>query len=409
MANPRNSRHNPFDTRETRSRTSSDAQDTHPYHHRRLSSYGPQESRISLLDRSGGFVNPYDAQDSRVSLDERRRSWISFDEPNESRVGLIDHRRFNSYDTQDSRTSAEFNPYNFVEPRRASNSWINLHEQQQDSRVLNTDRRASANIPDSFTASSPGGHLRPRTISASSFRRSWPAVADAPAVATRPTKPSQSRRTVRRSLPSAQHPPIPSNSNQPFVRSRLNSAPSFPRRASEESRALSMSNPSALSSRASMILYRHAGSTPSLGLRDIPARPRMPRQSVVSNFSRDSIISISADSKYPTNSVYSEQGLIAYAYDPLSDEVGDDQEPAGEDELLQRPGVRKGKNNISVIGFFNILTLIAMTLVMLTIFVIYPVLVHHHDNSRNTLIADNNMVNSSGQVAFALPGLAPNE
>jgi hypothetical protein len=76
----------------------------------------------------------------------------------------------------------------------------------------------------------------------------------------------------------------------------------------------------------------------------------------------------------------------------------------GEDE----PNDQKDAGTISVIGFFNILTLIAMTLVMLTIFVIYPILVHHLDNSRNTLIADNNMVNSSGQVAFAFPGQAPN-
>lgn len=404
MANPRNIRRGPSDTRDHHSRTS-DAQGSRVSQHRRLGSYGPQESRISLVDYTGSFVNPYDSPSPRISLEERRRSWISYEEPNESRVSLIDHRRISSYDTHDSRTSSEFNPYNLAEPSGSSNSWFNPYEQQESHVpfLSDNDSRTSAEIPDSFVPGRSAGSRPPGTISASSFRRSWPTVIETPAVAPRPTRPPHSRHPVRRSLPSSHKHIAPSHPL--FVRSRLNSAPTFQRRTSEGSRALPVSHPTRLSGHGSW--YGHAGSTVSLGRAEIlppNPRPRKPRRSVASNFSRDSVISISSDSKYPLNSVYSEQELVARAHDPISDQALNEIDLPGEDE----PNDQKDAGTISVIGFFNILTLIAMTLVMLTIFVIYPILVHHLDNSRNTLIADNNMVNSSGQVAFAFPGQAPN-
>jgi hypothetical protein len=408
MANPRNVRRNPSDTREHYSRASSDSLSSRPSHHRRLGSYGPQESRVSLVDHTGSFVNPYDSQSLRVSVEEPGRSWISFEEPNESRVTLIDHRTISSYDTHHSRTSSEFDPYKLVEPSGSNNSWFNPYERQEFrvSSLSDADRRMSAENSD---FSVPAALTDSRRTSASSFLTSWPTVPDASAIAVRPTRPPHLRRNIRCSLPS---PHKYTNPSDPlFVRSRLNSAPTFQRRASEGSRGLSISPPTRLSTHSSLELYHHAASTPSLGHAEIllpNPRPHRPSGSVASNFSRDSVISISSDSKYPLHPDYSEQELVNYAHNCIAHETLNGPESLGEDGLTQDLSNQKDSAAISLIGFFNILTLTAMTLAVLIIFVIYPILVHHHDNIRNTLITDNNMVNSSGQVTFALPGQAPN-
>ena len=172
--------------------------------------------------------------------------------------------------------------------------------------------------------------------------------------------------------------------------------------ASEESRALASHHSISHSgSRGSMILYRcvdltHAPEETLLP----PSRSHLNRHSILS-ISGDSIVSISSDSKYPTATIGSERGLIAYAYDPSLDELGttpaeDDYLHDSDKNIPQPPGLF---SSVSFRGVFNVLSLVALISALMCLFVVYPVIRFYHDNTRNALITFNTKINGSGQAS----------
>lgn len=152
-------------------------------------------------------------------------------------------------------------------------------------------------------------------------------------------------------------------------------------------------------SRGSMILYRCVDLTPEDVLLP-PARSHLHRDSVLS-VSGDSIVSLSADSKYPARTIASDRGLIAYAYDPSLDELGS-ASPADDDYLHdpdekypQQSGIFPG---VSFRGVINIFALMSLIAALLCLFVVYPVIRFYHDDGRNVLITFNTRINKTGQA-----------
>jgi hypothetical protein len=199
-------------------------------------------------------------------------------------------------------------------------------------------------------------------------------------------------------------PPAPtapsSFPSSPFNRSGSRTSTYINRIPSEESRALAAHhslNPSG--SRGSMILYRCADLT-NEDILQPPTPSHLHRDSVLS-VSGDSIVSLSSDSKYPTRTIASDRGLIAYAYDPSLDELGsatpaDDDFLHGPDEKYpQQPRLFPA---ISLRGIINVLTLVALIAALMCLFVVYPVIRFYGDNARNVLITFNARINSTGQA-----------
>ncbi|KAJ8077461.1 hypothetical protein PM082_001891 [Marasmius tenuissimus] len=154
---------------------------------------------------------------------------------------------------------------------------------------------------------------------------------------------------------------------------------------SEDARALGNSSPS---SRNSMILYHLANTDDG----PLPSPPRIhaKRESVASE-SGDSIVSLSADSKYPSGSLgASERGLVAYAYDPELDDGADDDWEY--DAIAGKRGEIVSARAIINLGGLVILFLIAMGL-----FLVFPIAAHG-DDEKNWLIAHNPKINSTGQA-----------
>ncbi|KXN82023.1 hypothetical protein AN958_03296 [Leucoagaricus sp. SymC.cos] len=178
---------------------------------------------------------------------------------------------------------------------------------------------------------------------------------------------------------------------------------------SEEVRAFSQ--PPGLNaplSRGSMILYRCADSSSSSSPSSevlVPPQPSHLHRSSMYSSSGDSMVTISGDSKYPVASLYSERGLIAYAYDPDLDEKG----PPDEEDMMHDPtqryhhSIRKdiGRRIFHSRGLINVTTLVAMVLAILCLFVGYPIIAFYRDNGRTQLITMNTMINGSGQFPFS--------
>lgn len=188
--------------------------------------------------------------------------------------------------------------------------------------------------------------------------------------------------------------------SSPFNRSGSRASTHINRIASEESRALafhhSLNHPP---TRGSMILYKCVDLNTDEVLQP-PTPSHLHRHSVLS-ISGDSIVSLSSDSKYPTRTIASERGLIAYAYDPSLDELGT-ATPA-EDDFLHESDEKFPRQSglfrvVSFRGVINIFALIALIAALLCLFVVYPVIRFYHDNARNILITFNARVNGSGQV-----------
>ncbi|THU88055.1 hypothetical protein K435DRAFT_254864 [Dendrothele bispora CBS 962.96] len=173
--------------------------------------------------------------------------------------------------------------------------------------------------------------------------------------------------------------------------------PNFPRVASEDARALSMA------SRGSMILYRFNDAHPDdFGLPP-PIRDHPNRSSVASS-SGDSVLSLSSDSKYPSNyNSIAERGVVvAYAYDPSFDESqADDME----DELHNPKTLEKDR--ISARGFINLGALLILVIGLMALFVIYPALTLSSldDHVKENTIR--NCINETGQMQETLPGCSP--
>lgn len=185
-------------------------------------------------------------------------------------------------------------------------------------------------------------------------------------------------------------------SPSPFNRSGSRTSTYINRIASEESRALAAAHQSLNPSRGSMILYRCADFTTDDVLQP-PTPSHLHRNSVLS-ISGDSIVSLSSDSKYPTRTIASDRGLIAYAYDPSLDELGS--ATPTEDDFLHVPDEKHPQQlpGMSLRGVYNVLTLVALLSALLCLFVVYPVIRFYHDNDRNVLITFNTRINSTGQA-----------
>lgn len=189
-----------------------------------------------------------------------------------------------------------------------------------------------------------------------------------------------------------------SYSPSPFNRSGSRASTQINRIASEESRALAAHH-TLNRSRGSMILYRCADLVNDDVL--LPPTPSHLHRNSILSISGDSIVSISSDSKYPTTTIASDRGLIAYAFDPSLDELGSST-PA-DDDFLHAPDEKnpkkKGLFRISMRGIFNVLTLIALLAALLCLFVVYPVIRFYQDNDRNILITFNTRINHTGQAS----------
>ena len=244
------------------------------------------------------------------------------------------------------------------------------------------------NVPPS-TSTTP--ELHPLELSIGNFHpRQRTTVSSLKSFASSPLKPQGlSGPTAPSSFPSS-----------PFNRSGSRTSTHINRIASEEARALS-AHQSLNRSRGSMILYRCADLTTDDVLQPpTPSHFHSHRNSVLS-ISGDSIVSLSSDSKYPTTTIASDRGLIAYAYDPSLDELGsgsptDDDFLHGPDEKHpQQPGLLPV---ISLRGVINVLTLVALMAALICLFVVYPVIRFFHDNDRNVLITFNTRINLTGQA-----------
>ena len=112
-------------------------------------------------------------------------------------------------------------------------------------------------------------------------------------------------------------------------------------------------------------------------------------------------MSLSSDSKYPVG-LGSEQGLVAYAYDPSLDE----REPLDEEDRLHDPKSKTAKVDgpMSFRGFKNFGMLALMTTALLGLFIAYPVFNFYTDNGVNARIVGNTRINSTGQASD--PGLS---
>lgn len=244
----------------------------------------------------------------------------------------------------------------------------------------------AANLAPDFTLSlsnSANFHPRSQRTTGSSIK----------SFASSPLKPSGPTTTAPTSFPSS-----------PFNRSGSRASTYINRIASEECRALASNQAINHSGpRGSMILYRCADLTPDDGLLP-PSRSHLHRNSILS-VSGDSIVSLSSDSKYPSRTIASDRGLIAYAYDPSLDELGsatpadDDFLHETDEKFPQPPGLFP---SVSFRGIINILSLVALIAALLCLFVVYPVIRFYHDNGRNLLITFNTRINKTGQAEIVI-------
>ena len=181
----------------------------------------------------------------------------------------------------------------------------------------------------------------------------------------------------------------------PFARPGSRASAHINRIPSEDCRALSIGGSplsmSTVGSRGSMILYK-------LPVAEDGALmpPSFPRSSVYST-SGDSIVSLSSDSKYPAGSMMSERGLVAYAYDPSTDD--DTEEDM--DELKEW----KEGGTISWRGIINVTALVALIAALLCLFIVYPVYRAFNDTGINEMITRNTRINATGQADLDTRGL----
>jgi hypothetical protein len=127
------------------------------------------------------------------------------------------------------------------------------------------------------------------------------------------------------------------------------------------SRRSSGSRPSTPGDGGSMLLYRMSEFNP-------PAAP-FARQGHLSTASRDSMMSVSDDSKYPGARA---SGMVAYAFDPGESEAG----PEDDDDLHDWHTADKQGFVWSVRGMLNMAMLAAILLSLLALFAGYPLVTY---------------------------------
>ncbi|KAI6097787.1 beta-glucan synthesis-associated [Pisolithus sp. B1] len=198
--------------------------------------------------------------------------------------------------------------------------------------------------------------------------------------------------------------PLNPNATGPsHLRSRPHStqAISFPRVASEDSQVLGSQFLSPQGQRGSMILYRLSipgdrTEPPAMSTALYPPRPIPPVRNSTLSASGDSILSLSADSKYPYGP--SRHGaLVPYAYDPDLD--NNPNEPDIDDFLHDPEDLHATKTSpINSRGLLNVGSLAFLIIGLLCLFVFFPVFRYFEDKSINAAIVGNVLVNSTGQV-----------
>ncbi|KAI6039110.1 hypothetical protein EDC04DRAFT_2509130, partial [Pisolithus marmoratus] len=208
-----------------------------------------------------------------------------------------------------------------------------------------------------------------------------------------------------RSSPSAfvSSPLNPNAASTSQLRSRPHStqAISFPRVASEESQVLGSQLTSPHVRRGSMILYRLSipesqRETPSSSIPPLSPKPIPAVRNSIPSASGDSILSLSADSKYPYGP--SRHGaLVPYAYDPDLDNSSN--EPDIDDFLHDPEDPHSIKPSpVNLRGLINVGSLSLLITGLLVLFVFYPVFRYFEDKTINAAITGNVLVNSTGQV-----------
>jgi beta-glucan synthesis-associated protein KRE6 len=152
---------------------------------------------------------------------------------------------------------------------------------------------------------------------------------------------------------------------------------------SEDSQALGSQQAS--SQRASMVLWRLATAEDQGDLLPPPALTRNQRTSVVSTVSGESVWSLSTDSKYPSGPPTTRGSLVPYAWDPLLDDDGPDEE-----DSLHQPDALDKNGNGSVLNprsIMNVGVLVLLLVGLLGLFIVFPV-VTYIDNNAHTLFID---------------------
>ncbi|KIM38458.1 hypothetical protein M413DRAFT_19987 [Hebeloma cylindrosporum] len=145
--------------------------------------------------------------------------------------------------------------------------------------------------------------------------------------------------------------------------------------------------PSSFPSRGSMILYRLSGTEDGL-LVPPPGISHPSNRGSTYSISADSIVELAGGSKYPTLG-QSTGGLIAYVYDP--DEDDDDDEDAWLHD-------KTWASSVSLRGFTNITTLVALIAALLCLFIVLPVAKNLSDNGVAMKILGNTRINATGQA-----------
>jgi beta-glucan synthesis-associated protein KRE6 len=188
--------------------------------------------------------------------------------------------------------------------------------------------------------------------------------------------------------------PYPSLRPRPLSGSRGNATLS--RIASEDSQALG--SQLASSQRGSMVLWHLAALDDQGALPPPPSlSPNNQRGSVVSTASRDSMWTLSSDSKFPSSTMRG--GLVPYAWDPSADDQDDD---ADEEDSLHAPeSVDKSTPLLNPRSISNIGVLILLVGFLLGLFIVLPV-VTYVQNSSHSIFNDETSVSNFNTPQGAL-------
>ena len=165
--------------------------------------------------------------------------------------------------------------------------------------------------------------------------------------------------------------------------------------ASEDSQALG--SQLASSQRASMVLWHLAAADDQSALPPPPSlSPDQQRGSVLTTSSRDSMWTLSSDSKFPSSAMRG--GLVPYAWDPTAD----DQDDADEDDSLH--GLESVDKPISLLNprsVSNIGVLVLLIGCLLSLFIVLPV-VTYVQNATHSIFVDETSANTINTPQGAL-------
>lgn len=92
-----------------------------------------------------------------------------------------------------------------------------------------------------------------------------------------------------------------------------------------------------------------------------------------------------------------ERGLVAYAYDPSTDDDIEDD--------MHDPREWKENGSISWRGIINVSALVALIAALLCLFIVYPVYRAFTDTGINEMITRNTRINATGQATLDSRGL----